>query len=294
MSIYSLEFITPLFSRGAYEDRLEIRPPSIRGQLHWWFRALGGNAVDEKVIFGGVHGGATASKVVVRVQHPPLRGEWIPTLPHKPAGRTPQEGPNAPRMAVRAGLVVNLHVLTRLGGLDPRHQSAFDRALEAWLLLGTLGLRATRAAGSFRWEPVPASDTSAIQSPADFTTYEERCLNALKGAPLRFALLSQSYTAAEQARRVVSDTLGGRDDRQGQNDLARLNDPLGKVFGGRKTSPLRFRIVGLNGEYRIAAVWDARERVTGNRPQDLVGIIRLLEQRKPALGSQLAASRLVS
>lgn len=294
MSTYRLEFITPLFSRGAYEDHPEVRPPSIRGQLHWWFRALRGNPQEEKAVFGGLLGGAAASKVVIRVQHPPLHGEWTPTLPHKPPGRTAQDGPSAPRIAVRAGLVVQLHVLTRLGGLDPRHQAAFDRALEAWLLLGTLGLRATRAAGSFCWQPVPPSDTSAIQPPANFAAYEERCLKAINGAPLRFAMLNQSYTSAEQARRVVSDTLGGRDDRQGLDDLARLNDPLGKVFGGRKTSPLRFRIIGLSAEYRIAAVWDSRERVTGNRPQDLVGLIRLLEQRKPALGRQLAASRLVT
>ncbi|MFN0069708.1 MAG: type III-B CRISPR module RAMP protein Cmr1, partial [Limisphaerales bacterium] len=135
MSALRLEFTTPLFSRGAYEDRPEVRPASIRGQLHWWFRALGGGAQDEKMIFGGVHGGAVASRVVVRVQHAPLHGEWIPTLPHKPPGRTAQHGPNAPRIGVRAGLAVDLHILTRLGGLDGRLQPVFDRTLEAWLLL---------------------------------------------------------------------------------------------------------------------------------------------------------------
>jgi hypothetical protein len=294
MSTYRLEFITPLFSRGAYEDRPEVRPTSIRGQLHWWFRALGGNATDEKVIFGGVHDGAAASKVVVRVQHEPLRGEWIPTLPHKPAGRTPQDGPNAPRIALPSGFSVNLHILSRLGGLDKRLQSALDRTLETWLLLGTLGLRSTRAAGSFRWEPVPPVRGDSLRPPADFAAYESRCSKLLENAPLRFALLGQSYSAAEQARRVVSDTLGGRDDYQGESDLARLKHPLGKVFDGRKTSPLRFRIVGIGGEFRIAAVWDARTPVTGNRPGDLAGLIRLLDERKPALGRQLAASSLAA
>ena len=295
MSIYRLEFITPLFSRGAYEDRPEVRPASIRGQLHWWFRALGGNSADEKAIFGGVHGGAAASKVVVRVQHEPLRGEWIPTLPHKPAGRTPQDGPNAPRIALPSGFSVNLHILSRLGGLDKRLQSALNRTLETWLLLGTLGLRSTRAAGSFRWEPVPPLGGDSLRPPVDFPAYESRCSKLLENAPLRFALLGQSYSAAEQARRVVSDTLGGRDDNQGQNDLSRLNYPLGKIGRGeRKTSPLRFRIVSIGGQFRIAAVWDARTAVTGNRPGDLAGLIHLLDERKPALGRQLAATSLAA
>src|SRR5205085_2372783 len=158
-----------------------------------------------------------------------------------------------------AGTRFDLHVLTRLGGLEKRLQSALDRTLETWLLLGTLGLRSTRAAGSFRWEPLEPLGAETIRPPADFSSYEAKCAKLLENAPLRFALLDQSYPGAEQARRVVSDTLGGRDDSPGQNDLSRLNDPLGKIGRGeRKTSPLRFRIVSFAKEFRIAAVWDAR------------------------------------
>ena len=313
MSTYQLEFITPLFSRGTYEDRPEVRPASIRGQLHWWFRALGGNATDEKAVFGGVHGGATASKVVVRVSSVLGTTGSVSTLPHKVGGQA------SPKTAFQVGTRFDLQLLYRLGGLEDRLKSALDRTLETWLLLGTLGLRATRAAGSFRWEPHPSLNGNTLRPPADFAAYEARCSNLLEGAPVRFALLRQSYVApmlrsnevsiaapvrfallrqsypaAEQARRVVSDTLGGRDDRPGQNDLAQLNYPLGKVFGGRKTSPLRFRIAGIGTEFRIAAVWDARTAVTGNRPVDLAGIINLLRQRKPALGEQLAASSLAA
>lgn len=284
MNTYRLEFITPLFSRGTYEDRPEARPASIRGMLHWWFRALGGSASDEKAIFGGVHGGATASKVVVRVSS--LHGSIgsSNTLPHKNGAQA------SPKQAYQIGTRFDLHILSRLGGLDMRLQSALDRTLEAWLLLGTLGLRGTRAAGSFRWEPLPPLAEKTFKYPSDFGAFEVRCQELLRGAPLRFALLGQHYSAAEQARRVVSDTLGGRDDREGQGDLYQLNHPLGKAFGGRKTSPLRFRVVGIGGTFRIAAVWDARMSVTGNRPTDLTGLVNLLKQRKPPLGEQLAAS----
>ena len=282
MSTYRIEFITPLFSRGAYEDRPEVRPASIRGQLHWWFRALGGRPQDENAIFGSVHGGATASKIVIRVSSIVGNTGRVNTLPHKNGD---QAGPKA---AFQVGTHFDLHVLTRLGGLSSSLMSAFDRALESWLLLGTLGLRSTRAAGSFRWEPLGAN----LRAPTDFAAYKARCAKLLEKARLRFALLGQSYSNAEKARRVVSDTLGGRNDHRGQSDLADLRDPLGKIIGGRKTSPLRFRVVNAGDQFRIAAVWDDRTEVTGNHPSDLAGIIKLLQQHKPALGDQLADSGL--
>jgi hypothetical protein len=283
MNSYRVEFITPLFSRGAYEERPEVRPASIRGQLHWWFRALGGRPAEENAIFGSVHGGAIASKIVVRVSAVIATAQRANTLPHK---RGDQAGPRA---AFAPGSQFDLHLLTRFGGLSVPLQSAFDHALESWLLLGSLGLRSTRAAGSFRWESLGGH----LRPPSDFASYESRCAALLKKSRLRFALLEQGYTTAEAARRVVSDTLGGRDDTIGQNDLSQLHDPLGKIGKGvRKTSPLRFRIIGIGNEFRIVTIWDGRIEVTGNRPTDLTGIINLLKERKPALGVQLANSDL--
>jgi CRISPR type III-B/RAMP module RAMP protein Cmr1 len=279
MSSYKITFITPLFGKGVFETP-EVRPPSIRGQLHWWFRALGGTYDDEKAVFGGAHKGATASKVVVRVSH--VQGETAEhrTLPHKHGGMS------APKAAFSPGSSFELHVLTRGGGfaLD-RQKKHFERSLAAWMHLGTLGLRATRAAGSFVWEPL---SEDGFRMPATQEAYEAKCREFLAQTPLRWAVLDKRYESAENARRVVSDTLGGRDDRDGESDLARLNFPLGKASKGRKTSPLRFRIVspGNNG-FHIAAVWDDRQAVTGNRPGDLEGLVRLLQRRKPKLGEQL-------
>jgi hypothetical protein len=295
MSAFKLEFITPLFSRGAYEDRPEIRPASIRSQLHWWFRALGGNYHDEKAIFGGVHNGASASKLVVRVGE--VRGQTgeMATLPHKPGGKA------SPKACYLPGTTFELHVLSRLGGLGRDHEAPFQRTLEAWLLLGTLGLRATRAGGSFCWEPL--SETT-LRYPPDWNEFEQRCATVLRGSLLRFALLEEVYASSDAARHVISDTLGGPGQLDDLGDLRNLHWPLGDVASkrqqredstrkDRKTSPLRFRIVKIGDQFRIAAMWDARDQVTHNNTRtDLPGIIRLLEKKKPALGQQLAASAL--
>ncbi len=52
---YNIELLTPCFCAGADQTKAEIRAPSIRGQLRWWFRALGGTPQGEKEVFGGVH-----------------------------------------------------------------------------------------------------------------------------------------------------------------------------------------------------------------------------------------------
>ena len=279
MSRYKITFITPLFSKGALETP-EIRPPSIRGQLRWWFRALGGTYDDEKAVFGGVHQGATASKVVIRVNH--VQGETAEhkTLPHKHGGMS------SPKAAFSPDSSFELHVLTRGGGfmLD-RQKERFERSLAAWMHVGTLGLRATRAAGSFVWEPL---SEDGFHMPETRDAYEAQCREILAQAPLRWAVLDERYENAKDARRVVSDTLDGRDDRDGERELARLHFPLGKRGKDRKTSPLRFRIVspGNNGLY-MAAMWDYRQAVTGNRQGDLEGLVKLLQGSKPELRDQL-------
>jgi CRISPR-associated protein Cmr1 len=79
---FQLELITPCFCGGAEPDKhAEIRAPSIRGQLRWWFRTLGGfkSLADakmdvrqqERLVFGSVAGGeGSAGRLVVRVAAP--------------------------------------------------------------------------------------------------------------------------------------------------------------------------------------------------------------------------------
>lgn len=288
-STFDIEFITPLFSKGMYDDLPEIRPPSIRGQLHLWFRALGFSHADEKAIFGGVHGEPVASKVVVRVSGVQGQKKEALTLPHKRGGEA------SPKMSYLPGTRFSLHLQPRLSGLEVRHKEQFAATLEAWLLMGALGLRTTRGAGSFRWKE-SATDLQTVgsmtQPPTTFAAYEQRCQALLAKAPTRFTLLGQDYTNAEAARRDCSDTIGGRDDRRAQDDLANIRDPLGRIRPQRKTSPLRFRVVGLEGRFRIAALWDARTQVTHNSMSDLHRAIQLLQAKGKPIGHQLAATAL--
>lgn len=271
MTSYRISFITPLFSKGSYDNLPEVRPPSIRGQLHWWFRALGGSYVDERAIFGGVHGGATASKVVLRVNNVTGQTGEVATLPHKSRSQS------SPKWAYKPGTKFDLHISWRLGGLDKRLQTAFDRTFETWLLLGTLGLRATRGGGSFSWK---SSTIGAPQMPESIDTWKARCCELITGAALKFYIANKAYATAEEARRDVSDTIGGRGEDNRSTSLAQIKYPLGVIGRGlRKTSPLRFRIIPIADSYHIAALWDDRTAVTGNKPSDLDSVIRLLADK---------------
>lgn len=281
MTSHRLTFITPLFSKGTYDDLPEIRPPSIRGQLHWWFRALGGTHAEEHAIFGGVHGGAVASKMLVRVAN--IKGETgkPATLPHKSGGQASE------KTAFLPGTTFDLHILERLGGLTEKQRVVFLRCLEAWLLVGTLGLRATRAAGSFVWAPAGAG----ISMPETLAEYRRRLDSVFGGTSMKVMLLEEPFRKPEDARICVSDTLGGRDDPNGTSDLARLNDPLGRIRPKRKTSPLRFRIVMIGDAFHIIAVWDGRSIVTGNRSGDFEGVVNLLAEKGKRIGQMLKSHR---
>lgn len=283
--IIDLTFITPLFSHGAM-DAPEIRPPSIRGQFHDWFRLLGGDIVAERRVFGGIrqtkaryesHDRTLASSVVVRVSD--VRGVVVDsqTLPHK------NERAASPRRAFAAGTTCRVSVLDRLGGLSSEDERRLSAAIDAWLLMGTLGYRATRAGGSFSWHD------EGFAQPTTRLEYEDACRNLLDefSVKAKVAVLSKPYETAERARKTVSDSLGGKDRNGEQDELEPLRYPLGRVSGGRKTSPLRYRIVRLKTGYHVVAFWDNRSTVTGNTVNDFYGVVDLLARKKPELGKQL-------
>jgi CRISPR/Cas system CMR-associated protein Cmr1 (group 7 of RAMP superfamily) len=168
-----IKFLTPMFCRGAYQDTPELRAPSIRGMVRWWFRALGGTRDEEKEIFGGLNrfgertrGKAIASRLVVRVSSLQTK-RAVPdplTLPHKQARQ------GSPQAAFAAGGRFLVQVSSRLGGLSPGLAQKVTRSLEVWLLLGALGLRANRAGGS-----VWPADGSAPQTPAALRQRLDQC-----------------------------------------------------------------------------------------------------------------------
>ncbi len=166
---YTLEFLMPCFCAGANQAVAEVRAPAIRGQLRWWFRAFGGSATDERTVFGGVAGDASASTLTVRVDTVKRGSVWNPPAQLDIASNayvyyfasvsgTTGKGAKGPRWTAN-GVVppkstFRLTILQRRTLAHPLQQQ-FDRALRCFLQLGAIGLRATRGLGSFVCHDAP-------------------------------------------------------------------------------------------------------------------------------------------
>jgi len=159
-----LEFITPCFCAGADPSHAEIRAPSIRGQLRWWFRVLGGAPDAETRVFGGVHGAdrPTASALVVRcrVTRALSDGRDLPTwrgnAANDPLGYLCYFATVASdRKRWQTGAFFSpgttFNLVTHWRQPIPESEAGlFRQTVTAWTRLGSLGMRQTRGLGALR------------------------------------------------------------------------------------------------------------------------------------------------
>jgi hypothetical protein len=160
-----LELITPCFCGGAEpEKHAEIRAPSIRGQLRWWFRTLGGFKSlapmpvrdQEAMIFGSTAGDeGKAGKLLVRVMSPKApsqtaNAEDLHAGMNTPLGYAlfplrPFGNSDGKRGYLKEGSSFHVFILWR--GESELWEPV--RALvAAWAHLGCLGFRGRRAFGA--------------------------------------------------------------------------------------------------------------------------------------------------
>lgn len=163
-----LELITPGLCGGAKPDQqAEIRVPTIRGQLRWWFRVLGGFASDicdvrtqEQALFGGVGDKAKASRLRLALTKPVVSNAAKNTddlllqpsdpaayliFPLRPLRRDGKVVDPKRRGWMEAGTKFDLRVQW-LG--DPKDWANVCALLCVLVELGSLGARSRRAMGA--------------------------------------------------------------------------------------------------------------------------------------------------
>jgi hypothetical protein len=167
-----LSALTPIFKGGSSTAQIDVgrpfRAPSIRGALRYWWRATSSlrSVSDlrerEGRVFGGVFDGPVASAVSVDV----LRQTSTPGP--RPANKPYAFGVTGrPAVGDVAGRQVHLGATgtLRLAWRDASYSVELEGALRAWLLLGGVGSRSRRAAGSVWW------DGTGIQAPKTVVDY---------------------------------------------------------------------------------------------------------------------------
>lgn len=260
---YEIEFLTPCFCAGADQTHAELRAASIRGQLRWWFRCLGGSPAEERVVFGGVHGdNPTTSTLAIRVLKQPSGGahDWYKQIPKQGVearayllgffcgrtGRLNSKGAIPPGSRATVEIIFKRPPLPRL-----------LQTLRTFFSVGALGFRATRAAG-------------ALTSPQHALTAQSwtTLANELRAAGFHVALLQDDFgNDWVRLLRFAGDLLKNK--LRGKGGLG-----IGAGRGGtrpnalgsadpRQSSVLHLRPVRIDGKLRIALIEAPHNRILG-------------------------------
>lgn len=266
-----LRFITPAFLSGANQNEPEIRAPSIRGAVRWWFRVLGGTAEQEREVFGGVHGGAMASKLVVRVSEVNVKqGGSIEFRPMSDKGYLyyfakasgSKDGIHRTEQGhyVAEGSECKLSFMLRSEPSEVTSQ-LLVKAIDAFLLLGALGLRATRGCGCF-----------TVGDPITRDELAERIGALSEKIMVRVIAEESPYPTAMKCQ----ETLGGflRMLRKDNHLSGKSRSALGFSEGkARESSALKLRPIEIKGSFLPVVIytdmacgqpscWEVVERAT--------------------------------
>lgn len=250
--VYHLEFVMPCFCSGAIPEQAELRPSAIRGQLRWWFRALGGTFDEESKVFGRIGSikETLGSAVVLRTRilgKPPV---WIPPefsqndiesyvwYFAKVSGKTEADkedkspGPRWQQAGAFApGMKWELRVVIRRS-LEPSLQAKFDEALKCFLSIGSIGLRATRGLGAFDCSEVPF-DEAAIRPILEKAGFAIESKGFAKNQDEAARMIGSLVKGTRKAK-------GWKNDSQGKTETP---SPLGTSNAPRQTSAIWFRPV---------------------------------------------------
>ncbi|NLC10649.1 MAG: type III-B CRISPR module RAMP protein Cmr1 [Firmicutes bacterium] len=147
---YKCAIITPLFMGGANPQQVELRVPSLKGVIRFWWRALYGNLdirrlkEEEAKLFGSSHEKIGRSKLSLRIPAKQIRTFRYSPVPH-------WEGNPSKRFfklpAAEHGQ--SFQVLLTSRGDKATHEK-YQAIFEAALLLGGFGKRSRRGFGSIQ------------------------------------------------------------------------------------------------------------------------------------------------
>jgi len=168
---YTLETVTPLFLRGPDGETPELRPPSFKGMLRYWWRALHPMPVDdlraaEGRRFGSAgNAGGGQSPVRLRLRNRDLDCDKylpVPTHDFERCAYSPNQ---------QFDLQITVHHRAE------KWEGEIEATVRLMILLGGMGWRARRGMGSLR---LVAVDGKPVKSSLDALEEVESQLTRLK------------------------------------------------------------------------------------------------------------------
>lgn len=168
---FNLRLVSPAFIAGADKTQPEMRAPTLRGQLRYWYRAVYGAAVSdtaklyaqEASVFGSTTEGSKFNLLVLPRKEETVKK--IAMLPHKSMAKERSE-----THALTDGQLYDLSLFSRP---NQDVDNAVFHSLAVWSLLGGLGRRSRRMFGGVRVTAKKNSQAAqgkwyaAIETPED-------------------------------------------------------------------------------------------------------------------------------
>lgn len=202
---FRLRTITPLFMAGADQNEAELRPPSMKGVLRFWYRTIVGKEglKNEKEIFGSVETGQGA--FLIRIEKQPSIetskkqvGQGIAYLGYGPITHGKIE-----RSYIKANESFEISFLIKNPNCKVEILKSF------WLLVnfGGLGSRSRRGFGSVQVQKV-IGDTGGIvfvgdtKTPSDLRDYLNDGLKAIFDKNKPSARLFPDFSAFSKETRI--------------------------------------------------------------------------------------------
>lgn len=257
----TLQLVTPCFCAGAEQTEAELRAPSFRGELRWWFRCLGGTLAEENEIFGNAAGRTgLASRVALHVTEldeglAKVPFQWKFESPHGKNVEGPPPPPNSAYITwflekrSSAYLPPGRRFTLELRELRPLAPDARRDLLElAWrcmCFLGAVGARKTRALGAY--SPVDPKERHEVEALLQNPTVRKYFAFTMKPVEISGDFRSPETTTkllTEAARRVARYRSDNGLPARGANNPAGCISVLGHAMkNSRQASAVRLRPV---------------------------------------------------
>ena len=248
---FTCETITPMFLNGADGTTPELRAPSIKGALRFWWRAMNGHLTmealkeNESKLFGSPDEQFGRSKVIIQVKQQPFSPIQSPLVPHKDFMKAKAIPKNTRfevviRLTNNCGITQeqakNLFILTALfGGFGKRSRRGMGS-------VAIVAIAENSAASAAFAMPTNLDDIlKRINTVNDnFKKDKDRnnlpCITPKTSANEKYAHIKQIHIGRAQSGLELKISIATHDTMD--DNPRSYGDAMGKVRGGRFSSPV--------------------------------------------------------
>ncbi len=252
---FHCEVLSPMFIAGADGTTPEIRPPSIRGMMRFWWRALHGHLSvvnlkkEEEKLFGGPDNKSPFSVRVVRTSYTISNVEKL--VPHKPF----------PAFCIEEKSKFSVVLQSGFPNMDTKTWEKIQSIFIVSACLGGLGRRTRRGMGAFKIIEVNKSTFNIKESPDNLSEVFNYIQNVSSnyilngnqiiyktfGTPLKFGFLKKVELGTKRHKNLPSVISHLTHDTKKDEDFRKYESSMGYAFkGDRFSSPIYVSVLDDN------------------------------------------------